>query len=277
MRNSCKILLGVLIILILTGCMQKGKFPQEQVISPEEPTKQMISPEEETNPKVSILYDNYGCDKSLKTSWGFSCLVEVGNKSVLFDTGGDSEILLGNMEKMGIDPGQIDVVVLSHIHGDHTGGLKGFLERNSNVTIYIPESFPDNFRQKIKSQGARFVDVSHARKITGPVYTTGELYGPPEEQSLVINSEKGLVVITGCAHPGIVNIVEKARELMERDVCLVVGGLHHPRLSVVKEFRELGVKKVAPSHCTGGPAREAFAEEYKENYIKSGVGKIIEI
>ena len=81
----------------------------------------------------------------------------------------------------------------------------------------------------------------------------------------------------GCAHPGIVNIVEKAKELTKKEVYLVVGGFHHPPISVVEEFRDLGVKKVAPSHCTGDSVREAFAKEYKENFIEFGVGKIIKV
>jgi len=95
---------------------------------------------------------------------------------------------------------------------------------------------------------------------------------------LIIDSRKGLIIITGCAHPGIVNIVKKAKELIKRDkVYLVLGGFHHPSLSCIKEFKELQVEKVAPSHCTGDLVREAFRKEYKENFIESGVGKIIEI
>ena len=96
--------------------------------------------------------------------------------------------------------------------------------------------------------------------------------------SLIIDSKKGLVVITGCAHPGIVNIVKRAKRLMKKDkVYLVLGGFHHPPVSCVKEFKELGVEKVAPSHCTGDLVREAFRKEYKKNFIEYGVGKVIEI
>ena len=98
-----------------------------------------------------------------------------------------------------------------------------------------------------------------------------------KEQSLIIDTGKGLVVISGCAHPGIAHIVRTSKELMNKNVYLAMGGFHHPPLSVVKDFRELRVEKVAPSHCTGDPAIQAFAEEYKENFIKSGVGKIINI
>ncbi len=81
------------------------------------------------NVTLITIYDNYQYNPKLKTGWGFSCLVKVNGKNILFDTGGNDSILLGNMEKMNIDPNQIDIVVLSHIHGDHTGGLTEFLEK----------------------------------------------------------------------------------------------------------------------------------------------------
>ncbi|KYH36052.1 MAG: MBL fold metallo-hydrolase [Candidatus Bathyarchaeota archaeon B24] len=223
------------------------------------------------------VYDNYQVEPGLKTSWGFATVIKTPKELILFDTGGNSEILLFNMRKLGISPLSIKKVVISHIHGDHVGGLEGFLEENDNVTVFIPASFPQSVKDMIIDKGAKFVEVSGPRKISDFVYTTGELYGPPEEQSLIIDSKNGLIVITGCAHPGIVNIVKKAKELMNKDVYLVVGGFHNPPISVVKEFRELGVKKVAPSHCTGDLVREAFREEYKEDFIEYGVGKIIEV
>ncbi|OYT65511.1 MBL fold metallo-hydrolase [Candidatus Bathyarchaeota archaeon ex4484_205] len=231
-------------------------------------------------PEITIIsvYDNYRIDPDLETAWGFGCLINTSRDLILFDTGGDSEILLSNMEKIGIDPKLVNIVVISHIHGDHVGGLEGFLDVNNNVTVFVPQSFPQYIKDMIIEKGARFVEVSEPMKITEFAYTTGELYGPPEEQSLIIDSRKGLVIITGCAHPGIVNIVKKAKEEMGRDeVYLVVGGFHHPPLTVVEEFREIGVLKVAPSHCSGDSVREAFAEEYKEDFIEYGVGKIIVI
>ena len=83
--------------------------------------------------------------------------------------------------------------------------------------------------------------------------------------------------MTGCAHPGIVNIVKKTKELINNNLYLVMGGFHRPPVSVVQKFRELGVEKVAPSHCTGDHIRNAFAQEYKEDFVEYGVGKIIEI
>ena len=238
-----------------------------------------VESKEEEKPEITLIsvYDNYRVNPELKTAWGFATIIKTPKELILFDTGGNSKILLFNMEKLGINPASIKKVVISHIHGDHLGGLKGFLERNSNVTVFIPSSFPKSIKNMIIQKGAKFVEISTPMKISDSVYTTGELYGPPEEQSLIIDSKKGLVVITGCAHPGIVNIVKKAKELMKKDVYLVLGGFHHPPVSCVEEFRKLQVKKVAPSHCTGDLVREAFRKEYKEDFIEYGVGKIIEI
>lgn len=302
MKLQIKFLIVILIITtLISGCVPieipEEKIPekieeavpviQEEIPKaiilpiPKEAVKEIPGiPEERiqiTNLTISIVYNNVPYDLNLKTAWGISCLIETDDKNILFDIGGDSPTLLDNMEKMGIDPDQIDIVVLSHIHGDHVGGLNGFLEKNNKVIVYIPSSFPDSFRNMITRAGAEFVDVDKATKISDGVYSTGELYGPPKEQSLIIDTEKGLVVISGCAHPGIANIVRTSKELMNKNVYLVTGGFHSPPISVVREFRELNVEKVAPSHCTGEPATHAFKEEYKEDFIEGGVGKIIRI
>ena len=266
-------------ILILTGIGIWFAIQTEKVTQPEI----SIEPEVGEKPEITLIsvYDNYQVDPELKTAWGSATIIKTPQKLILFDTGGNSEILLSNMEKLGIDPFSIKKVVISHIHGDHLGGLEGFLERNGNVTVFIPNSFPQSIKnmiiQKVQ-KGAKFVEISAPRKISDSIYTTGELYGSPKEQSLIIDSKKGLVVITGCAHPGIVTIVKRAKKLMKKDkVYLVLGGFHHPPLSCIKEFKELGVEKVAPSHCTGDLAREAFRKEYMGNFIEYGVGKKIEI
>jgi len=270
-------------ILILVG-VGVWSLIQTEKTKPEQPKMKILSnisiESEEEKPEIALIsvYDNYQVDTRLKTAWGFATVIKTPKELILFDTGGNPEILLSNMKKLGIDPSSIKKVVISHIHGDHLGGLEGFLERNGNVTVFIPSSFPQSVKNMIIQKGARFVEISAPRKISDFVYTTGELYGPPEEQSLIIDSKKGLVVITGCAHPGIVDIVKRAKELMKRDkVYLVLGGFHHPSLSCVKEFKKLRIEKVAPSHCIGDLVREALKKEYKGNFIEYGVGKTIGI
>jgi len=252
-------------LLMLSSCKQeKGELIMKENVALE-------------NIKIIGVYDNVEFNPEFKIGFGFGCVVKLKDKNILFDTGSDSPTLLTNLETAGIKPEEISIIVLSHIHEDHVGGLLGFLEKNSNVKVYLPDSFPSSFKKEIKETGAEVISIDKSTKIIDGIYSTGELGMRIKEQSLIINSNKGLIVITGCAHPGIVNIVEKAKELMNKNVYLVMGGFHHPSTSVVKEFKELGVKKVAPSHCTGDPAIEAFAEEYKENYIESGVGKEIKI
>ena len=273
MNLKILILIG---ILILAGIGIWLSVQTEKITQPEI----SIVSEKEEKQEITLIsvYDNYQVDPEMKTSWGFATIIKTPRDVILFDTGGNSEILLFNMKKLGIDPASIKKIVISHIHGDHTGGLEGFLDKNPNITVFIPSSFPQSIKDMIIQKGGRFVEISAPEKISDFVYTTGELYGPPKEQSLIVDSKKGLIIITGCAHPGVVNIVERAKELMKRDkVYLVLGGFHHPPLSCVKEFRELEVEKVAPSHCTGDLVREAFREEYKEDFIEYGVGKIIEI
>jgi len=227
---------------------------------------------------ITSVYDNYRVDSDLKTAWGFSCLIETPAERILFDTGGSSDILPFNLEKMNIDPRSIQKIVLSHIHGDHVGGLNGFLEQNNQVTVYIPHTFPSSIRETIINHHAKIHEISEPMKISDFVYSTGELPGPPNEQSLLIDSQKGAILITGCAHPGIVNIVLKAKDIIKKEtIYLALGGFHQPPLSVVKELRKIGVKKVAPSHCTGDSVREIFAEEYQEDFIEFGVGQVIKI
>jgi len=232
---------------------------------------------------VTLVYDNNPSVEGLKTGWGFSCLVEGCQKTILFDTGGDSETLLYNMEKLGIDPTQVEVVFLSHIHGDHTGGLEGFLEKNAKVDVFLLPSFPSSFKRKVKSLGADYVEVGEPSEVCKGVFSTGELGDGIKEQSLVVRTPKGLVIITGCAHPGIVEIIEHVKKSFKEDIYLVMGGFHLVSTperkieKIVKDFKRLGVVKSAPCHCSGDDCRRLFERGYKEDFIKLGVGSKIKV
>ena len=232
---------------------------------------------------ITILYDNNEYDERLETAWGFSCLVEGLDKTILFDTGADGALLLRNMHRLRIDPQDVDAVVISHVHGDHVGGLAGFLEENPAVTVYLPQSFPANIKDATREAGAVLVEVGRPLEICQHVHSTGELGDGVKEQSLVVETSQRLVVITGCAHPGVVNIVRQAKELTGGDVHLVLGGFHlggasEARIAgVVEDFQQLGVRKAAPCHCSGDVTRRLFGEAYGTDFIPTGVGSRLEV
>jgi len=230
---------------------------------------------------VTIIYDSNGYDGRVATAWGFSCVVKRPQDTILFDTGGDGRVLLSNMAELGISPDDIEAIVLSHIHGDHTGGLDEFLKRNSRVTVYTPLSFPEQMKQHIKAYGVNLVEVHEPSELFAGIFTTGELGSGVREQSLLVQTSKGLVLITGCAHPGVVNIVKRTKEITRDEVYMVVGGFHlsgafMSQISYAAEILlQLGVEKVALCHCSGDEARRLFKDYFAENYLDCGAGQEI--
>jgi 7,8-dihydropterin-6-yl-methyl-4-(beta-D-ribofuranosyl)aminobenzene 5'-phosphate synthase len=232
---------------------------------------------------ITVVYDNNSYQAGLAASWGFACVIKGPEKTILFDTGGDSAVLLNNMQQLGIDPKEIDVVVLSHIHGDHVGGINGFLKANSKVAVFLPATFPLGFKQSLKRSGVKTIDVNDAVRICESVYSTGVMGAWIKEQALMVATDKGMVVITGCAHPGIVNILRTAKDILKDNIYLAMGGFHlgamsKPKLEeIIAAFRTLGVQKVGPCHCSGDSARRMFKQEYGNGYMNVGVGRRIEL
>ncbi len=250
----------------------------------------MPSPEQEQNQTlvpalneltIRVVHDNYPCADSLRTAWGFSALVTGPEKTILFDTGSDGTLLLQNMASLQVEPAGIDTVVLSHIHADHTGGLTGFLKANARVEVYVPRSFPARVKGVVRGYGATIVEVTTSREICPNVYTTGVLGRLIKEQALIVRTQRGLVVLTGCAHPGIVRIVEEVESLHPENILLVMGGFHLEWATkgrverIVAAFEEHGVRYVAPTHCSGERARHLFQQHYGEGHIDAGAGKTI--
>jgi 7,8-dihydropterin-6-yl-methyl-4-(beta-D-ribofuranosyl)aminobenzene 5'-phosphate synthase len=232
---------------------------------------------------VSVLYDNRPYAEGCEPAWGFSCLVTGPEKSILFDTGGDGDILLENMKRLGLEPEAAGVVVLSHAHWDHTGGLKHVLERNGDVTIVSPSDFVVSVRGIMPGSEERIVTASDCLSICGGVYSTEEMGRSIPEQSLIIRTDSGLVVITGCAHIGIVKILDRVREMFDEDILLVMGGFHLMNESgkdlreIIDRFRALGVAYAAPCHCSGNRAIEAFAAGYGDRFIGIGAGIVLDL
>jgi 7,8-dihydropterin-6-yl-methyl-4-(beta-D-ribofuranosyl)aminobenzene 5'-phosphate synthase len=211
--------------------------------------------------KVTILYDNESQVEGLKADWGFSCLIDCLDKRILFDTGTNGAFLLANMKALGVDPASVDEVFISHSHFDHMGGLSMFLNENRDVKVYAPPQI------RGIAPAREVIYVEKPMKLSERLYTTGLLEGI--EQSLAIETEKGLVVVVGCSHPGVGNILDAAKEYGAPYA--LMGGLHG--------FREFEVLKpldlVCPTHCTQHISEiEAM---FPEKYIRGGVGTVIDL
>jgi len=257
--------------LIITVSVKK----EEKVMN------EQIEREDDNNFKITVLFDNFPYKEGLESSWGFSVLVNTPGGDILFDTGGDGNMLLSNMQKLQIAPGNIDIIVFSHIHGDHTGGLFAFLKQNSDVNIFVPQAFGQKFKNKVVENGAEITEVGESRQICKDVYSTGQLGLLIKEQGLVLKTDKGLILITGCAHPGIVKMLKAVKEIFNEDIVLAMGGFHLEWSTqgkiqkVISSFKELGVRNAGPCHCTGEKARAIFKTEYEEHFIELGAGRII--
>jgi 7,8-dihydropterin-6-yl-methyl-4-(beta-D-ribofuranosyl)aminobenzene 5'-phosphate synthase len=238
--------------------------------------------EKDSDITLTILYDNYQYEKAYKNSWGFACLIEGAGPTILFDTGGSDGNLMYNFRVAGKDPQDVDMIILSHIHWDHTGGLAEFLEAKTGIDVYMPESFPEDFKKEVEAQGARPVPVSAAQKITDHVWSTGEMGQEIIEQSLVVETPGGLVIMTGCAHPGIADIVRKVQEIKEGKILLVMGGFHLLRTStaeverIARDFKENNIQYAAPSHCSGDGTIKIFQDVFGERCLKLGTGRVID-
>jgi len=232
--------------------------------------------------EVETLFDNETINKDLRRGWGLSFLID---HKILFDTGENGFWLLENMRNLNVDADRIEAVVISHDHWDHTGGLWEILKNRKGLKVYACPNFSSEFKKKVKELNGELVESDRVKKIAENIYTTGEIAGEYKgkyipEQALVVKTDKGLSVITGCSHPGIVKMVKKVKEDFGYEkIYLVFGGFHlidkyEPEIrSVAEELKEMGVEKAGPAHCSGYDATQIFKELYGNAFvpIKAGV------
>ena len=261
----------------ITSTPQPTPSPEDTLERTPQPTEaevEMIT--------ITIVFDNYPFKKGLKAAWGFSAFVTYKDQNVLFDTGASGSMLLENMSKVNINPVEVQNVVLSHDHYDHTAGMQSLLFAEAEPKIYLPPSFSSSLKNQFSKQ-AEVIEVVPGQLIAERIYTLGEIQGSPPEQALVIDTPQGLVVITGCAHPGVEKMVLAAKREFHEQIYLVMGGFHLGGASstevkqIIKEFKRIGVVHVAPCHCTGDQAINQFKEAFGDDFISVGVGAVIEI
>jgi len=215
--------------------------------------------------ELRILYDN-DAKKGFKSGWGFSCLV--GDR-LLFDVGADLDTLFFNMRRASVKLDNINRVVLSHGHGDHVGGIR-ILTMLGDVELFVPKSFSGRYKKRLTSySNVTLKEVDEAEEISEGLFTTGELGGFTKEQSLIVKTDKGLTVITGCSHPGLDKIMKAAS--MFGDIYGVVGGFHgFSRLEALEEIR-----LIVPCHCT--VRKKEILDLYPKTSIKCSAGCRIEV
>ena len=239
--------------------------------------------------------------------------------SLLMDTGNAFAPLKNNMEALGRTPAEVDALFLSHGHPDHYGGLLGFLEwRGAPLPIYChPDVFWPKYlmtprgkvgpwkleREKIEATGAELTCATEVKELREGVFLTGEIprrtsfEGPMpgakiikdgedmddplvDEQALVVNlGDKGLVVISGCSHPGIVNTIQYAQEITGNPrVFAVIGGLHLAQVSdevvsqTINGIKDSGAQLALTGHCTGFRPNTRLSQELGSTFAVSCVG-----
>lgn len=222
--------------------------------------------------KITILYDN-NCLPGFKASWGFSCLVETDKNTILFDTGWDGNILLHNLELANVQLEKIDLVVLSHAHWDHIGGLNHILPLMRKPKVLLLKSFSENLKRELRTK-TKVLEVEDPQIIVEGVWTTGELGTQIKEQSLVVEIPEGegkvsgKVLLTGCAHPDLKSIIKTARNVGEGDLKALIGGLHDSReLEMLEEFELL-----VPCHCT--QRKDEIRSRYPDSYEECAAGDV---
>jgi 7,8-dihydropterin-6-yl-methyl-4-(beta-D-ribofuranosyl)aminobenzene 5'-phosphate synthase len=264
--------------------------------------------------RITTLYDAFGPASALQKDWGYAAFIEYGGKRILFDTGNNSKIFEHNVKQLGVNLKQLDAVIISHRHGDHTSGLSYLLQENPSVKIYAPQEgaffksqLPQGFLKPHPSLPAelRYFDgkpperpqsgspwegnfqiVTKTTEIFPGFYlltTRSEKPGTMEmnEVSLAFRTTRGLAVVVGCSHPGVEKILEGAAKIDTR-LYTVTGGFHlvltpqdQVQRTVDALHDTLKVERVAPGHCTGELGFAMFMDKFKDRFDRAGLGTVM--
>jgi 7,8-dihydropterin-6-yl-methyl-4-(beta-D-ribofuranosyl)aminobenzene 5'-phosphate synthase len=215
--------------------------------------------------RIKVVYDNEA-NPGFEKAWGVSCLIELGAEKVLFDTGWDGGKLLANLDRLGEDPADVSRIILSHQHWDHIGGINHMPGRGAE--LWVPASFSKNLKGDL-SQRFALREVGDPVKIREGVWTTGELGRRVKEQSLVVETPRGLVVVVGCSHPGVKEILDVASKFGR--VYAIIGGMHgFSDYAVLK-----GMGLIVPLHCTANKRR--ILKIYPDSAVEGRAGSVFDL
>lgn len=273
--------------------------------------------------KITIISENTaGHHEGLLAEHGFAAFIEKNEHRILFDTG-QGGVLVNNSAKLGIDLGSIDSLVLSHGHWDHVGGIPDLIEINKKrLKIFAhPDVFAERYYTKndalrhagirssrlyLESFGVQFEMNTGPKEVVEGMWLTGEVprktsfeKAAPQlkirindelvaddvidEQSIVIPCKQGLLIMMGCGHPGMINIIDYAIQITGRtDIAAVIGGTHLMFQSdeqieeAIKALKKYDIKLIGTSHCTGGKANSRIRAELGDRFMECNVGTVLE-
>ncbi|OYT40890.1 MAG: MBL fold metallo-hydrolase [Desulfurococcales archaeon ex4484_58] len=234
--------------------------------------------------KIVVLVDDKSFDQRLKVAHGLSLYLEFNDIYLLFDLGPNSEILQYNVEKLGIDVELVDATIISHIHSTHIGGLSYIGWVSPYLKVYIPYDSMHSLGRMARSNGLIPEEVIDWINPWPGIYISKPIHGPPWEHFLVIDTSRGLIVFSGCMHPGVDKVLDIITGYLDRNIYGVVGGFHlenAPRSIIDKTihvlFEKYCVEKIAPLHCSGELFKRVINENYPDRIIEAGAGSILDI
>jgi len=270
--------------------------------------------------KITCLVDNSAQRSSgFWGEHGVSFLVETEDGRVLFDAGQSGTVLLHNLEVAGIAPTTIDAVALSHAHYDHMGGLLALLQRTLRLPLHAnADLFRERFSRRdtdVKRIGPSMsreellphVDLhlsTSPQEILPGVFTTGEIVSRTEpegrsarhvvrdgeawipdpyrdDMSLVLKVDRGLVLVCGCCHAGLLNTLQHVRTTFEGGIVAVLGGMHLAHASakqlsrIVEVLRSQNIRRIRPNHCTGERAYVALVNAFEGRVAPCPAGTVV--
>lgn len=219
---------------------------------------------------AKVVYDNNigKEEKGLIASWGFSVFIRSHGRSILFDTGADSKILINNINQLGLNVEDIHSIVISHTHGDHIGGLRGLLKTNPSPNVYIPGRYS-------ALQSNSYNVIEGCQKIYEGIF----IINYDNSQALIFTEDENMTIFVSRTPLRALKIIKKAYETMKKDInCAFCGFCLHSPLETEKAAKflhDIGVKKIVICHCSDELDKKILDKKFE--CMKAGVGTIIKI